>query len=64
MKYTHEDEKLNGLLGQNVKITFFDGVVCVGKLTRHKWRKNRYMLSGWCGDYGFRKTHVKKIEKI
>ncbi len=64
-RYTHEDEKLNSLLGKNVKITLFDGVVYEGKLGRDAWDKSYYSIhynNG--GTLAFRKTHVKKVVEV
>lgn len=60
MKYTHESEELNALLGHRVKITLFDDKVIMGILNRAEWKPERYE----CANYSFRKTHVKKIEVI
>ena len=60
MKYTHESDELNALLGKKVKITLFDDTTITGVLTRGEWKPDRYEVS----DYSFRKTHVKKIEVI
>ena len=58
MKYTHESEELNALIGQVVKVTLFDYTTVTGVLTRAEWKQGRYQ----CADYIFRKTHVKNIE--
>ena len=34
MKYTHESEELNALLGKKVKVTLFDDTTITGILTR------------------------------
>lgn len=60
MKYTHESEELNALLGKKVKITLFDDTTITGVLTRAEWKPDRYQVENWT----FRKTHVKKIEVI
>ena len=60
-KYTHEDEKLNSLLGKNVKIVFFDGKVYTGKLQRDKWGRSRYAIPCQGGTLTFYKTHIKKV---
>ena len=60
MKYTHESEELNTLLGKKVKVTLFDDTVITGVLTRAEWKPNRYEVA----NYIFRKTHVKKIEEV
>lgn len=59
-KYTHESEELNALLGENVKVTFFDDTTKTGVLTRAEYRSDRYEVA----NYSFYKTHVKKIEVI
>ncbi len=58
MKYTHESEELNVLLGKKVKVTLFDDTTITGILTRAEWKPNRYGIA----NYSFRKTHIKKIE--
>lgn len=58
MKYTHESEELNALLGKKVKVTLFDNKTITGVLTRAEWKSNRYEVA----NYSFYKTHVKKIE--
>lgn len=58
MKYTHESEELNALLGKKVKVTLFDDTTITGVLTRAEWKPDRYQVQNWT----FRKTHVKKIE--
>ena len=60
MKYTHESEELNALLGKKVKVTLFDDTTITGVLTRAEWKPDRYQVQNWA----FRKTHVKKIEVI
>lgn len=60
MKYTHESEELNALLGKKVKITLFDDTTITGVLTLAEWKPDRYQVENWT----FRKTHVKKIEVI
>lgn len=57
MKYTHESEELNALLGKKVKVALFDDTTITGILTRAKWKPDRYQVA----DYSFRKTHVKRI---
>ena len=63
-KYTHEDEKLNSLLGKNVKIVFFDGKVYKGKLQRDKWGRSRYSIPCQGGTLTFRKTHIKEVVEV
>ncbi len=60
MKYTHESEQLNVLLGKKVRITLFDGYVCIGILQRSEYKQGRYEVD----NFSFRKTHVKKIEVV
>lgn len=60
MKYTHESEELNTLLGKKVKVTLFDNTTIRGVLTHAEYRPDRYQVA----DYYFRKTHVKKIEVV
>lgn len=60
MKYSHESEELNALLGKKLKITLWNDKILTGVLTRAKWKPGRYE----CANYSFRKTHVKNIEVI
>lgn len=60
MKYSHESEELNALLGHRVKITLFDDKILTGILTRAEWKPDLYQVA----NYSFRKTHVKNIEVI
>lgn len=60
MKYSHESEELNALLGKKTKVTLWDDTTITGILTRAKWKPGRYE----CANYSFRKTHVKNIEVI
>lgn len=60
MKYTHESEELNALLGKKVKVTLWDDTTITGILTRAEWKPDRYEVA----NYYFRKTHVKKIEVV
>ena len=60
MKYSHESEELNALLGKKLKITLWNDKILTGVLTRAKWKPERYE----CANYSFRKTHVKNIEVI
>ena len=57
MKYTHESEELNALLGKKVKVTLWDDTTITGILTRAEWKPDRYEVE----NYSFRKSHVKKI---
>lgn len=61
MKYTHESEELNALLGKKVKVTLFDDTTITGVLTRAEWKPDHYEIANECS---FRKTHVKKIEVV
>lgn len=38
MKYSHESEELNALLGKKVKVTLFDDTTITGILTRAEWK--------------------------
>ena len=58
MKNSHDDAKLNSLMGKNVRVTFFEGTQSVGKLERYFVVK--YLFYNWW----FRKSHIKKIEVI
>ena len=60
MKYSHESEELNALLGKKVKIMLWNDKILTGVLTRAKWKPDRYQVA----NYSFRKTHVKKIEVV
>lgn len=60
MKYTHESEELNAILGKKVKITLWNDEILTGVLTRAEWKPDRYEVA----NYSFRKTHVKKIEVL
>ena len=62
-KYTHESLKLNALLGKQVKLTFFDGDVVLGKLEKDEWHKGCYHISG-TKHITFYKSHITKIEVI
>ena len=63
MKKTHEDEKLNALLGKSVRITWWDGKMDEGRLVQTATKK-RYVLE--CGfpiiskSIVFYKSHVKR----
>lgn len=61
MKYSHESEELNALLGKMVKITFWDDTTATGILSRGTWKRDRYEIKN---SYTFRKTHVKKVEVV
>lgn len=65
-KYSRRDEKLDKLLGERVKVTFFDGYTVEGILY---WCKPEvptgaiYREDYSVGDLHFYKSVVKKIEK-
>ncbi|MBR0189839.1 MAG: hypothetical protein IJQ23_05585 [Clostridia bacterium] len=61
-RYTHEDERLNSLIGKDVKIVMFDSRTYRGKLGRCEWDKSKYSIPCNGGALAFRKTHVKKVE--
>ena len=58
---SHESDKLNALLGKQVKITLFSGGTVIGVLGKNKC-DNRYLIATPYGEYAFYKTHVKKVE--
>jgi hypothetical protein len=58
MKNSHDDAKLNSLMGKNVRVTFFEGTQSVGKLERDF--DGKYRVDNW----RFRKSHIKKIEVL
>lgn len=60
MKYSHESEELNALLGKKTKVTLWDDTTLTGILIRAVWKPDRYQVA----NYSFRKTHVKKIEVV
>ena len=64
MKYTHEDEKINSLIGKDVKIVMFDDRIYQGKLQRDDWDKSLYLIHYYGGKLVFRKSHVKKVVEI
>lgn len=62
-------EQLDKYLGQMVKITFFDKTTEIGILGRGDWFAMAWYGTGYHlerpnDDLGFKKSHVKKIEKI
>ena len=64
----HRDKKLDSLIGKTVEVVLFDNTVIKGVLgytaefsEKYKYRKPSYYT---CGDYGFRKSHVKKIRGL
>ena len=60
MKYAHESEELNALLGKKIKVTLFDDTTITGILTRAEWKPDCYEVA----NYYFYKSHVKKIEVV
>ena len=60
----HEDEKLNGLIGKRVRITFWDGDVDEGILERSEYSKRYALRRELKGDIHFYKSHVKKVEVL
>lgn len=64
MKYSHESEELNALLGKKVKITLWDNKIVTGVLTRAEWNPDKYCVSTPVYGVNFRKTHIKKIEVV
>lgn len=74
MRYNHRSEKLDALLNKKVKIVFWDDKTAKGILI---WNERagsppRYLASrgyylnliGESGCLHFKKSHVKKIEKL
>lgn len=59
MMYSHEDERLNNLLGNYVEITFFDNELKIGILEKSK-DFNCYKID----NLHFKKSHVKKIKQL
>jgi len=57
---THEDEKLNDLLGETVKVVLFDGSTAIGVLKKAEYKLGLYQVADYC----FRKTHIKRVEKL
>lgn len=64
----HRDNKLDSLIGKVVEVTLFDNKVIKGILgytedfnAKYNYRKPSYYT---CGDYDFRKSHVKKIRGL
>lgn len=60
---SHESDKLNALLGKQVKITLFSGKNIIGVLGKSKYG-GRYSVATSYGEYTFYKTHVKKMEAV
>ncbi len=64
----HRDKKLDSLIGKAVEVVLFDNTVIKGVLgytaefsEKYKYRKPSYYT---CGNYDFRKSHVKKIRGL
>ena len=64
----HRDKKLDRLIGALVEVTLFDNKVIKGVLgfteefgAKYDYRKPNYYT---CGNYSFRKSHVKKIRGL
>lgn len=60
MKYSHEDKKLNALLGKKVEITFDDYEVKRGILEKSNHFKDFYKIN----NFHFRKSHIRMINKL
>ena len=70
-RYTHRSQELDQLLGQRVRITFWNDKVVEGTLF---WARRRYpeeyipredySVETNRDNYHFYKTHVKKIERV
>ena len=68
-KITHEDEKLNSLIGKEVKIVLADNREERRILQKDEWDKNKYLVAyktpNWgCTGICFFKSHVKKVMEI
>lgn len=55
----HESEKLNRLLGKNVRVVFFDGDIREGVL-----RRSKYQAPYRVGNLVFYKSHVIRVEEV
>ncbi len=64
MTKTHEDERLNALIGKRVRITFWDGDVGRGVLGRSEYSQRYVLRRGLEGNVCFYKSHVKKVEEL
>ena len=72
MRINRHDEKLDSLLGKQVRIEFTDGDVRVGTLrwnermqTPTMLQPQHYFLVPYSGNIvTFRKKHVKKVEEV
>lgn len=58
MKNSHDDAKLNNLMGKDVRVTFWNGIQSAGKLERDP--DGKYRVDNW----RFYKSHVKKLEVL
>lgn len=58
MKNSHDDAKLNSLMGKKCKGDIFEGTQSVRKLERDF--DGKYRVDNW----RFRKSHIKKIEVV
>lgn len=64
----HRDKKLDRLIGKTVEVVLFDNKIIKGVLgytadfsEKYDYRKPNYYT---CGDYSFRKSHIKKIKEV
>ena len=72
MKQNHRSAELDALLNQRVRVTFCDNTQCEGILTwTEKFKPPMYLkpqtyhlLQDNGIYYGFRKSHIKRVEKI
>ena len=64
MTKIHESERLNGLIGKRVRITFWDGDVDEGILGRSEYSQRYALKREFKGDVCFYKSHVKKVEEL
>ena len=63
-KNTHESQKLNELLGKNVKIVMFDDSVQTGVLGKSEYSARYKIDRPYKGSLHFYKSHIKKIEEV
>lgn len=70
-RYTHRSQELDQLLGQRVRITFWNDTVVEGTLfwARRLYPeeyipREDYSVENTRDNFHFRKTHVKKIERL
>ena len=64
MTKTHEDERLNALIGKRVRITFWDGDVLTGTLGRSEYHQGYALKLLLTSNLHFYKSHVKKVEVL